>query len=49
MIGVSFGDPVPAARLTAQFTAGDARGRYVTTFELMGGDSASMVVDAVVR
>jgi hypothetical protein len=49
VIGASFGDPVPAGRLTAQFTAGDAPGRYVTTFELAGGNAVSMIVDAVTK
>lgn len=35
----------PSSRLTAQFTAGDTPGRYVTTFEMDGGNSLQMFVD----
>jgi len=34
----------PAGRLTAVFTAGDAAGDYVTTFEMDGGNSLKMFV-----
>jgi hypothetical protein len=47
VIGDTFGTPVPVARLTASFTAGTEPGRYVTTFNLYGGNSATMVVDVV--
>jgi hypothetical protein len=46
---VEFNAPVsgaPTGRLTAQFSAGDTPGRYVTTFELDGGNSLQMFVDA---
>jgi hypothetical protein len=33
--------------LTASFVAGSEPGRYFTTFELYGGNSATMVVDVV--
>ena len=33
------------ARLTAQFTAGDTSGRYITTFSMNNGTSVQMVVD----
>jgi hypothetical protein len=33
--------------LTASFVAGSEPGRYFTTFELDGGNSATMVVDVV--
>jgi len=46
VIGNSFGKPIPAGRLTATFTAGSAAGRYYTTFELDGGNSVTMIVDA---
>jgi hypothetical protein len=36
---------LPSARLTAQFTAGDTPGRYVTTFEMDDGNSLQMFVD----
>lgn len=45
VIGNSFGAPIPSGRLTAMFTAGSTPGRYVTTFEMNGGNSVSMVVD----
>ena len=47
VIGATFGAPVPVGRLTAKFTAGSEPGRYFTTFELDGGNSATMVVDVV--
>jgi hypothetical protein len=47
VIGATFGAPVPAGRLTALFTAGSQPGRYFTTFQLYGGNSATMVVDVV--
>jgi hypothetical protein len=47
VIGGTFGAPVPTGRLTASFTAGSEPGRYFTTFELYGGNSATMVVDVV--
>jgi hypothetical protein len=47
VIGNTFGDPVPVGRLTASFVAGSEPGRYFTTFELYGGNSATMVVDVV--
>jgi hypothetical protein len=47
IIGGTFGAPVPTGRLTASFTAGSEPGRYFTTFELYGGNSATMVVDVV--
>ena len=37
----------PAGRLTAVFTAGDAAGDYVTTFEMDGGNGLQMHVAAV--
>ena len=36
---------VPTARLTAQFTAGSASGRYTATISLNGGNSINMFVD----
>jgi hypothetical protein len=47
VIGKSFGTPIPVGRLTASFTAGSQPGRYYTTFELNGGNSATMVVDVL--
>jgi hypothetical protein len=47
VIGDTFGAPVPVGRLTVAFTAGSEPGRYFTTFELYGGNSATMVVDVV--
>jgi len=47
IIGNTFGAPVPVGRLTASFVAGSEPGRYFTTFELYGGNSATMVVDVV--
>ena len=47
VIGDTFGAPVPVGRLTVSFTAGSEPGRYFTTFELYGGNSATMVVDVV--
>jgi hypothetical protein len=47
VIGDTFGTPVPVGRLTASFTAGTEPGRYFTTFNLYGGNSATMVVDVV--
>ncbi|MFV2062230.1 MAG: hypothetical protein ACC726_01795 [Chloroflexota bacterium] len=35
---------VPTGRLTATFTAGDAAGQYVTTFEMEGGNAQQMFV-----
>ena len=37
---------MPAGRLTATFTAGDAPGGYVTTFRMAGGNSVQMHVTA---
>lgn len=45
---VAFDAPVsgaPTGRLTAQFTAGDLPGTYVTTFSMDGGTSQEMVVE----
>lgn len=36
---------IPTGRLTATFTAGDAPGTYVTTFQLDGGNSLQMFVE----
>lgn len=35
---------IPTGRLTATFTAGDASGQYVTTFEMDGGNTQQMFV-----
>lgn len=45
VIGKSFGTPIPAGRLTAQFTAGSKAGRYVTHFEMNQGNQIHMIVD----
>jgi hypothetical protein len=47
VIGKSFDAPIPVGRLTASFTAGSQPGRYFTTFELEGGNSATMIVDVM--
>lgn len=47
VIGKTFGAPIPTGRLTAIFVAGSKPGRYFTTFQLHGGNSATMVVDVV--
>ena len=38
---------VPTARLTVQFTAGSAPGRYTTTVKMQGGNALKMFVDVL--
>ena len=47
VIGKTFGDLIPAGRMTARFKAWNVTGRYETILHLEGGNSVKMIVDAV--